>query len=181
MHHWKTYEYDPNGKCLTWDEKKCNVVFKDATKYQPNEFDQLEFLYNLPKDIYDEVMAMRFPRLYFCDLETEIADCFPEPEKAEQRIQLISLVGPDLSVMVLGIKKLEDEEELKQRYLKYIEDNEFARNLMNKKGYKPKVFYQYFETEEAMLEHWFTRIMPKVGCLAGIGLSNCLVSSNQCN
>ena len=22
MHHWKTYEYNPNGKKLTWDEKK---------------------------------------------------------------------------------------------------------------------------------------------------------------
>ena len=169
MHHWKTYEYNPNGKKFTWNEKRCDVVFKDASKYQPNEFDQLEFLYNLPEDIYKEVMAMRFPRIYFSDIETEISDEFPEPEKAEQRIQLISLVGPDLSVMVLGIKPLnsDEQEELKERYLKYIEDNDFAKNLLKKKGFKPKVYYQYFETEESMIEHWFTRIMPKIGCLAG--------------
>lgn len=169
MHHIKTYEYDKNGKKLTWDEKKCSIVYKDANTYQPNEFDMLEYIYELPKEEYDEIMAMRFPRVYFSDIETEISDEFPDPELAEQRVQLISLVGPDLSVMVLGIKPLNDgeKEELKQRYLQYIDDNEFARSLKAKKNFEPKVFYQYFQTEEAMLEHWYIRIMPKIGCLAG--------------
>lgn len=169
MHHWKTYEYDPKGKHLTWEDKKCSPVYKDASKYQPNEFDQLEFLYNLPKDIYDEVMSLRYPRIYFSDIETEINGEFPEPDLAEQRIQLISLVGPDLSVMVLGIRKLNEEQqnELRERYLKYIDDNEFAKDLATRRGFKPRVYYQYFETENDMIEHWFTKIMPKIGCLAG--------------
>lgn len=146
MHHWKTYEYNPNGKKYTWDGKKCDIVFKDASKYQPNEFDQLEFLYNLPEDIYKEVMAMRFPRIYFSDIETEISDEFPEPEKAEQRIQLISLVGPDLSVMVLGIKPLnsDEQEELKKRYLKYIEDNDFAKKPIKEKRFYTKSILSIF-------------------------------------
>ncbi len=169
MHHIRTYEYDKNGDKMTWDGKKCSVVFKDANTYQPNEFDILEYIYELPDDIKSEIMAMRFPRVYFADIETEITDEFPEPELAEQRIQLISLVGPDLSCMVLSIKQLTDDqkEDVKSRYLKYIQDNDFARNLVNKKGWTPKFFYQYFDSEEAMLEHWFQKIMPKIGCLAG--------------
>lgn len=169
FHHFATYENDPNGKELTWEDKPCTKVFKDTATYTPNEFDVLEWIYQLPEDIKSEITAMRFPRVYFSDIETEIADEFPDPELAEQRIQLISLVGPDLSVMILGIKPLTDEqkEELKERYLKYIDDCEFARNLVKQKKFEPKVYYQYFQTEEAMLEHWYTRIMPKIGCLAG--------------
>lgn len=170
IHHWKTYEYDPNGKLETWNGKKCNVVYKDATKYVPNEFDQLEFLYNLPKDIYDELFALRYPKIFYGDIETEIDEnSFPEPELAEQRIQLMSLVAPDLSVMVLGIKPLtqEEMEELKQRYMKYIEDNEFAKGLVEKNKFNIRVFYQCFESEEKMMEHWYTKLLPKIGCLVG--------------
>lgn len=169
MNYWKTYEYNPNGKMTTWDGKKCEVVFKDASKYSPNEFDQLEFMYNLPKDMYDELFAMRFPKIYFSDIETEIDDEFPEPTEAKQRIQLISLVAPDLSVMVIGIKPLDEaqKEELRERYLKYIDDNEFARNLVKKKDFNIRVFYQSYDTEEQMLEYWYTKLLPKIGCLAG--------------
>lgn len=170
MHHWKTYEYNKDGKKLTWNDKKCEVVFKDASKYQPNEFDQLEFMYNLPKELYDEIMALRFPRVYFADIETEISDDdFPEPELANERIQLISLVGPDLSVMILSFKDIstEDKKKFESRYLEWINNNTFAKNLMTKKGFKPKVFYQKFDSENTMIEHWFTKIMPKIGCLAG--------------
>ena len=45
FHHFATYENDPNGKYDTWDGKKCNKVFKDTTKYAPNEFDILEWIY----------------------------------------------------------------------------------------------------------------------------------------
>ena len=169
FHHFATYENNPNGKYTTWEGKPCEKVFKDTATYSPNEFDVLEWIYQLPDDIKKEIQAMRFPRVYFSDIETTIGDEFPDPEKAEQQIQLISLVGPDLSVMVLGIKALSDEqkEEFRRRYLKYIDDCDFARLLCKKKKFNPKVYYQYFETEEAMLEHWYTRIMPKIGCLAG--------------
>lgn len=171
LHHIATYEYDPNGKLTNWDGRPCTKVFKDASKYQPNEFDQLEMIYELPEDIKKEVTAMRFPKLYFADIETEIDEenNFPEPEKAEQRIQLISLVGPDLSVMVLGIKPLDKEaiERIKEKYYKYLDDNDFARNLVKSKSFTPKVLYQYFPDEKAMLKHWFTKIMPHIGCLAG--------------
>ena len=38
----------------------------------------------------------------------------------------------------------------KQRYLDWINENEFATKILN--GRTPKVLYQYFSTEEKMLE-----------------------------
>ena len=89
LHHIKTYEYDVDGDLDTWNNKKCKRVFKDTTQYTPNEFDILEFLYELPKDINDILHAQNFPKIYTFDIETEISDEFPfkqalkDPEKWE--------------------------------------------------------------------------------------------------
>ena len=40
MHHWKTYEYNPNGKKMTCDEKKCDVEIKAPSKHHPHPIDQ---------------------------------------------------------------------------------------------------------------------------------------------
>ena len=39
LHHIKTYEYDDNGEFDTWNNRKCNKIFKDTLDYQPNDFD----------------------------------------------------------------------------------------------------------------------------------------------
>lgn len=54
LHHIKTYEYDENGEFETWNGKRANKVFKDTSVYRPNEFDILEFMYELPKDIVSQ-------------------------------------------------------------------------------------------------------------------------------
>ena len=170
LHHWATYEYDDKGLYDTWNGRKCNKIFKDSTQYLPNEFDQLEFIYQLPKDLLDELGAPRFPRVYFTDIETEIGNGFAYAELAEERVNLISIVGPDLSVLVLGLKDMNDEQKelLRKRYMEYLMTNEFARNLINQKKFQPKVLYQSFhDDEKAMLKHWFIRIVSKVGCLCG--------------
>lgn len=169
LHHIKTYEYskDGTGEFDTWDGKKCNKVYKDTSNYVPNEFDLLEFMYELPKDIKDKLHAQYFPKLYTFDIETEISNEFPDSKKAEQVVTAISLVGPDLSCIVYGLKKMTDKqtELFKQRYIKWIDNNEFASKIRG--NVQPKVLYQYFEHEEDMLEHFFTVIVPKIACLAG--------------
>ena len=169
IHHIKSYEYDPNGEYETWNGKRCNKIFKDTFDYTPNEFEFLEFMYELPKDINQQFHAQYFPKLYFFDIETSISSEFPDPEKAEQKVTSISLVGPDLSCIVYGLHKLNEDQIalFKQRYLDWLNNNEFASTLINNNNWKPKVLYQYFPTEEKMLEHFFTIIIPKIGCLAG--------------
>ena len=108
LHHIKTYEYDPNGKYDTWNGKKCSAVYKDTSNYTPNEFDILEFMYELDKPMLDILHAQYFPKLYFFDIETEYSDEFPYPDKAEYKVTAISLVGPDMSCIVFGLHDLNE-------------------------------------------------------------------------
>lgn len=167
IHHIKSYEYDENGEFETWNGKRCNKVFKDTLTYNPTEFDILEFMYELPKDLSEVMHAQNFPKLYFWDIETEISEDFPDPEKAEQKVTAISLVGPDLSCIVYGLHNLTPEQMqlFRTRYLNWINENEFAKKIIGDKT--PKVLYQYFPTEEKIIEHFFTVLIPKIACLAG--------------
>ena len=169
LHHIKSYEYDNDGEFETWNGRKCKKIFKETTNYTPNEFELLEFMYELPKDLNSDMHAQYFPKLYTFDIETEISSEFPDPDKAEQKVTAISLVGPDLSCIVYGLHKLNNDqiELFRKRYLDWVHNNEFANNFVKTQGHDPKVLYQYFESEEAMLTHFFTIIVPKIGCLAG--------------
>ena len=171
LHHITTYESDDNGEYDTWNGRKCNKVFKDSTQYKPNEFDILEYMYNLPEDLQKQMQAMYTPKLYTFDIETEVSGKFPEPTLAEQKVTAIALTGPDLSCIVFGLHQMDDEQKarLETRYLEFIENNQFAKNLLTGKlkGKKPKVLYQYFATEEDLLNHWFKVILPKVPAIAG--------------
>ena len=171
LHHFKTYEYDPNGDCLNWDDRKCKKVFKDTLQYTPNEFDILEYMYEMEPEMNKTFHALYFPKLYTFDIETEVSDEFPDPQLAEQKVTSISLVGPDMSCIIYGLHRLSETQIslLRKRYLDWIEDNEFASNYKKSKlnNKEPKVLYQYFETEEELLRHFFTKIIQHIPALAG--------------
>ena len=169
LHHIKTYEYDPNGKYDTWNGKKCSAVYKDTSNYTPNEFDILEFMYELDKPMLDILHAQYFPKLYFFDIETEYSDEFPYPDKAEYKVTAISLVGPDMSCIVFGLHDLSEASKklFRDRYMDFINNNEFARNILKAQGHEPKVLYQYFDSEQNLLKHFFNIIMTKVSAIAG--------------
>ena len=167
FHHFKTYEYDENGDIDTWDGRKARKVYKDTAEYTPNEFDILEFMYELPEDINKTMHAQYFPKLYFFDIETKFdPTTFPDPQKAAHQVTSISLVGPDMSCIVYGLRQLNEDQIalLRKRYLDWLYNNEFAKTKLKK---EPKVLYQYFSNEGDMLKHFFTVICPKVPCLAG--------------
>ena len=169
LHHIKTYEYDPNGKYDTWNGKKCSAVYKDTSNYTPNEFDILEFMYELDKPMLDILHAQYFPKLYFFDIETEYSDEFPYPDKAEYKVTAISLVGPDMSCIVFGLHDLNEASKklFRDRYMDFINNNEFAKNILKAQGHEPKVLYQYFDSEQNLLKHFFNIIMTKVSAIAG--------------
>lgn len=170
FHHIKTYEYDPNGEYETWNGQRCNKVYKSTegnNPYTPNEFDILEFMYELPEETNKLLHAQYFPKIYFFDIETETSNEFPEPTEAKFKVTAISIVGPDLSCIVYGLHDMSEEskELFKKRYLDWIKENEFATKFLA--GKEPKVLYKYFATEEEMLEHFFTKIVPKIAVLVG--------------
>ena len=169
IHHIKSYEYDPDGEFETWNGKKCKKIFKDTLDYTPTEFELLEYMYELPKDLNQALHAQNFPKVYSFDIETEVSRDFPNPELALQKVTAISLVGPDLSCIVYGLHKLNEDQIalFRKRYLDWLNANDFATSLIKNNGWKPKVLYQHFATEEDMLRHFFTIIIPKVSILSG--------------
>ena len=174
MHHIKTYEYDENGAFDTWNNKKCNKVYKDSSTYRPNEFDMLEFMFDMKgtdDEFYLNEFHANYPiRLYTYDIETKFEPgVFPDPDLANQEVTSISLVGPDLSCIVYGFKEMTPMKiaTLKQRYLNFIHENEFASSVLKMLGKEPKVLYQKFDTEAELLRHWFNVIIPKIAFLGG--------------
>lgn len=178
IHHWKTYEYDKNGKYETWNGKKCSTVYKDSSTYKPNEFDVLEYLFEMENDPEDskvlkELYANNPIRLYTYDIETEVSDEFPEPELAKQVVTSISLVSPEFNCYVLGLKSMSEEQckTLKQRYLDFIHNNDFANQQLKKLkalgNCEPEVRYKMFDSEEDLLRYWFLNIIPNLSVLAG--------------
>lgn len=168
MHHWKTYEYDKNGEFNTWNGKKCNKVYKDVmTGYTPTEFDVLEYMYELPKEMNELLHAVYTPKVYTFDIETEVSDEFPDPAEAKQKVTAISLVNDKLDCIVYGLHKMSEESIaiFKERYIQFIKDNHYASLTLG--DYNPKVLYQYFPNEADMLKHFFTVIVPKIAVLAG--------------
>ena len=133
LHHIKSYEYDADGEFETWNGRRCRKVFKDTTNYTPSEFDILEFMYELPKELNAEMHAQYFPKLYAFDIEVEVDEkTFPDPDIAQQAVTSISLVGPDLSCIVYGLHKL-DESQIalfRKRYLDWFHNNEFANDII---------------------------------------------------
>ena len=59
LHHIKSYEYDNDGEFETWNGRKCKKIFKETTNYTPNEFELLEFMYELPKDLITLLKILR--------------------------------------------------------------------------------------------------------------------------
>ena len=174
IHHIRTYEYSKDGEYDTWNNRKANVVFKSTDTYKPNEFDLWEMFYELPKEDQDKFYAMYFPKLYTFDIETEVSNEFPDPFKAKQKVTSISIVAPDLSCIVMGLTKMteEQQEQLKTRYLDWISKNNFAANLVEKMKQKNpshniRVLYQYCQSEEELLQKFFTTMVPKIAVLAG--------------
>lgn len=171
-----TYEYnDKNGEFNTWNHRKCSRVKRSTADYRPNNFDILEMLYELPKEEKDNFYAMYFPELYTFDIETEISNEFPDPYKAEMKVTSISVVAPDLSVMIMGLNDMTDEgkEDLKLQYTKWIEEHEYAKKIYDKictqkdSKYDIRVLYKKFNSEQEMLEHFFKFIVPKCPVMAG--------------
>lgn len=175
---WKTYQYDEKGNLNTWNNKKCIAVYKDSSTYSPNEFDILEYIFGMKNNlstakVLDELYAHNPINMFTYDIETEVSEEFPEPSIAAQRITAISLVGPNMSCLVMGLKRMSivQEKLLNERYQNFIKNNEFASQQAAKSVKSgvsfPTCKYKFFDTEEALLKYWMLVLIPKITFLAG--------------
>lgn len=156
----KTYYSTPSGKYINWDGSRCDVRYTS----DPKNFDIKTFFKELSNK-YRELLTAKFsPRLYTFDIETEISDEFPEPSEAKYPITNISIASPELNVIVLGTKELDNDANLQNRFINYLNDSKFFKGL----GLQtPKIQYVKFATEHDMIEYFLKNIVAKVPMLAG--------------
>lgn len=178
LQRFKTYYYTPNGRYDTWNECKCDVKYTA----DPSKFDIKEFIFNLDEEVQKKLNNRTFPKLYTCDIETQIKSKteFTDPTIADMPILTISVVAPNLSAIVIGTRELEDSkvEEIRKQFFEYLESITFYKE--NQHLFEPKFQYIKFDTEEQMLKWFLKNIVSKVPILAGwnfIGYDWCYITS----
>lgn len=138
----------------TWDGKSIKEIY---TRY-PNRYGVYDFLERLPQDEKDTIFNYQEPDIFFIDIENEIIDKKPQPQKAESAIQTISIVNKD-KVLVLGTKKITKEESYSIK--------NGINNHFKKFNTKYEFMYKYYNTEYDMLLNFFKLMIPKMAVLTG--------------
>lgn len=134
---------------LSWDGKP---VKKVKTGFL-NKFRVEEFLATLGDSYLQDVYEFNYPDIWFCDIEVEVNDIFPDPDLAATPVLTIALVNSKGECFVLGTKPLSGNQtsSIQQKLIDYtdgrIKDISFQ--------------YLYFPTEAEMLDsafsHWFLK------------------------
>jgi len=143
-----------HGKYVTWDGKSVKEIYTN----HPNRYSIFDFMDKLPEEEQKIIFDYKEPNIFFIDIENEIIDKKPEPQKAESAIQTISVVNKD-KVLVLGTKKFsKDNSESMENDI---------NNHFSKFNTDYKFLYRYYETEYDMLLNFFKLMIPKMSVLTG--------------
>lgn len=137
----------------TWD----NRCVKEIPSRYPNRYSVYDFLDKLNPEDKKSIFEYQEPNIFFVDIENEILEKKPEPEKAESAIQTISIVNKR-EVMVMGTKPLSSEE---SESIKSDIDNYFIKFNLD-------VNFRYvrYNTEKEMLSNFF-KLVNKMPVITG--------------
>lgn len=150
---------DRSGKYVTWDGKSVKEIYTN----HPNRYSIYDFMDRLPEDEQKTIFDYKEPNIFFVDIENEIIDKKPEPQKAESAIQTISIVNKN-KVLVLGTKKFSKNNS------ESIEND--INNHFSKFNTNYKFLYKYYESEYDMLLNFFKLMVPKMSVLTGWNFIN---------
>lgn len=171
----KSYEFNDEGEYTNWDGRKCDISYIN----NPSSFDIKTFITELPDADKKLLSNSTFPKLYTFDIETDKVELstldhngnpirkFSEASEGSGVINTISIVNPKLDCIVLGLKKISDEEDtwIKEQFNNYLNNTDFYKTL--DLGHTPKFTYIYFSREDDMLIYFLKNIVCKVPILAG--------------
>ena len=164
----KTYFASPTGKYTNWDGTKCDLKYTD----KPSKFDLMDFIEDLSPEIKDELFnENNIPKVYTWDIETAYDPAEkPHPETAKFPITAISIVSPEMKVMVLGTEELSESQiaSITKKLNNYLSDIEFCKESK----ITGEFIYKKFNSEYAMLRWFVNNIVAKVPILAGWNSDN---------
>lgn len=144
---------DPNY--LSWDGKPVKKTFSHfLSKYRIEEF-----LSSLPSEVTGEIYEFNYPEVWFCDIEVEVGESFPDPAIAELRVLTIALVDSKRNkIYVLGIKNDPiDSSLLRNKINKYFEKYQLQMDFE----------YIHFKSEAEMLMTFMEVWVKKIPLLTG--------------
>lgn len=142
----------------SWDnrpvQKNTKVPYKRLSRYR-----LIEWMESLSEEEKSKIYEFNQPKKFFCDIEVEIDDEFPEASKAKMPVVTIALSDDDNIITVLGTRELpaKDIKETELKLQDYFKD------------YTPgiKFNYVYFNSEYDMLYTFFIKLLPRIPFLTG--------------
>ena len=158
-----------------------NLPVERAYAKRFNQFDLLQFLQNLPDEDKHNLFTYRRPKLYFFDIETEIGEGFPKPDKAEMPINCISTCDEQANVIVQTTVDLLGDPDLKAKLGGrqptmndvYTFINEIVQNYMSQHCFKqllrqsPIVKIVQHQNEYELLHFWTSNILKACPAISG--------------
>lgn len=151
-----THDSDPSRstKYRTWDSRSVKLT---SVRY-PNRYSIYEFLDKLPENEKEDIFSYNEPNMFFCDIEVEITDGFPEAHIADNKVTAVCIINKN-TVILLGLKELSDKQisDMEKDINKYFE----------KYNTQYKIKWYYCEDEKELLNTFFNDAMPKMPVLTG--------------
>ncbi len=138
----------------TWDNKPVKL---ESTRY-PSRYAIYEFLMKLPDAEKEAIFTYQEPKLFFCDIEVEITDGFPEAHIANNKVTAMCFIVKN-KILLLGIKECpadwaqKIERDMNEYFKAYNTDY--------------KVEWICYETEYDMLSYFFNDLLQKIPVLTG--------------
>lgn len=138
----------------TWDKKPVKL---ESTRY-PSRYSIYEFFHKLPQSEKDEIFAYHEPKMFFCDIEVEITEGFPEAHLANNKVTAICFINGS-KILLLGIKELGSG--WIEKMEKDINDHfkEFNMNYT--------IEWSFFNSERDMLYYVFNDLIPHMPVITG--------------
>jgi DNA polymerase elongation subunit (family B) len=139
----------------TWDGKPVKKVRSNWL----SKFRVEEFFSTLPQELSDKIFEFNQPNVWFCDIEVEVTEEFPDPNLAATPILTVALVNSKGDVTVTGLKDLSSQQIIS------------IRDKMNDyfKNFQTGINFQYikFESESEMLYTLFNKWFKDAPLLTG--------------
>jgi len=143
-----------SDKFTTWDKKPVKLT----SCRNPSRYSIYEFFHKLPEKEKEEIFAYNKPKTFFCDIEVEITQGFPEAHLANNQVTAISFIYED-KILLLGTKDIskKDIEKMEKDINEYFKS--FNTNY--------KIEWLFFETEKEMMTYLFNDLIPNMPIITG--------------
>lgn len=139
----------------SWDGKPV----KKVRSFWLNRYRIEEYMSSLGEEYLKDIYEFNNPETWFCDIEVEVTDEFPDPEIAKTSVTTVALVNSKAQTFVLGTKPLSSEQlkNIEKRYKDHLKDY----NL------NPYFEYFYFQSESEMLLTLFSKWFKDAPLITG--------------